>query len=126
MKIFITEDFDFDKFTISKGSPCTVKDIKLVDHARTGIGVLVEFEASKPGAEGKILIEDWIDLGLVFPLKNHFTVPHGVQPNEYREKNLEKEDKNIIDTWKDMISMDSKSKVLKSIETRLTSSKFGI
>jgi hypothetical protein len=71
-------------------------------------------------------LEDWVDLGLVFPLRNHFTVPHNTDPEEYRKEHMDKEDKRLIDAWKALINEGEKARVIKIITTRLSSDKFGL
>ena len=131
--MLITEDFDYEKITIAKDTPCELLDLKIVNYARTGIGALIRINLDKSAASdpqpkwvNKAYIEDWVDLALIFPLKNHFTVPHGVEPEEYRVEHMDKEDKKLIDSFKDMIINGEKEKVIKSISTRLASSKFGL
>lgn len=126
MKAIITEDFDYNKLHIMKDTPCLLKDLKIVNMARTGIGALVQIHYEKEGSEQKTYVEDWIDLGLVFPFKSNFTVPHGTDPVAYRNENMDKEDKRLVDSWKALIENGEKDKVIKIISTRLSSEKFGL
>ena len=125
MRTTVTEDFDYNKLHVLKDTPCSLTDLKIVEMSRTGIGALIKIDVNVDNDQ-KIYLEDWVDLGLVFPLRNHFTVPHNTDPEEYRKEHMDKEDKRLIDSWKALIENGEKDKVIKIITTRLSSEKFGL
>ena len=125
MRTTTTEDFDYNKFHILKDTPCSLIDLKIVEMSRTGIGALIKIDMNSDNDQ-KIYLEDWVDLGLVFPLRKHFTVPHNTDLEEYRKEHMDKEDKRLIDSWKVLINEGEKVRVIKIITTRLSSDKFGL
>ena len=117
------EDFFYEGEKIVKGTPINVSDAKLLTLSRSGIVVKSEFVI-----EGKTMTE-WIDIGIVFPMKDHFVLPRGTNEEnieKLRSEKISEEDKNLYETWKQHIENGESHKVIKSMSTRMTSEKFGI
>lgn len=122
-KLQSVEDFYYNGEKIEKGTTISILNVKN-GFSRSGIIVEVNIERDEKPA-----IKDWIDIGMVFPMKEHFVLPRGTNVEsveELRLKQLKDEDKNLYSTWKEMIANEEPEKVIKSMMTRLTSDKFGI
>ena len=135
-KLQSVEDFYYNGEKIEKGTTISILDVK-TGFSRSGI--IVEVQISRDyisetkdksfSAKEKKEIHDWIDIGMVFPMKEHFVLPRGTSAEsieELRLQQLKDDDKNLYSTWKEMIEKGEPEKVIKSMVTRLTSDKFGI
>ena len=121
-KIVIAEDFYYSGEKIEKGTLVEVFDAKK-GFSRSGILVEITFPLKEKTAK------DWVDVAMIYPMKEEFTLPRGTTHEtiqQLRDEKLCTEDKKLYESWKEMIDRGENHKVIKSIITRNTSEKFGI
>jgi hypothetical protein len=121
-KIPTTEEFYYEGEKIEKGTLLEVYDSKK-GFSRSGILVEVKIPLREKS------IRDWVDVSMIFPMKNHFVLPRGTSNetiDELREGKLSDDDRKMFNSWQSMIENGESYKVIKSISTRTTSDKFGI
>jgi hypothetical protein len=123
-KLQTVEDFYYNGDKVEKGSILSLIDVK-VGFCRSGILAKVEIESEDEGKQ----ISDWIDLGMVLPMKQSTSLPNKTDYNSIesiREKLLDKDDLSLYESWKALINEGEAQKVIKYIVARLTSDKFGL
>jgi hypothetical protein len=123
-KLQTVEDFYYNGDKVEKGSNLSLIDVK-VGFCRSGILAKVEIESEDEGKQ----ISDWIDLGMVLPMKQSASLPNKTDYNSIesiREKLLDKDDLSLYESWKALINEGETQKVIKYIVARLTSDKFGL
>ena len=122
MKTNVLEEFYYNSEKIEKDTLTEILDVK-EGFSRTGVLVKLSIETEKE------TIEDWMDVGIIFPLNKPFVLPRETTVHDIEEKRkeiIDDKDDKLFENWKSLIKNGEKEKVIKHIYTKLNSDKFGL
>jgi len=118
-KLKTVEDFFYENFKVEKDTTVLALDAK-VGRSRTGILVQVEIQRED------FQMKDWIDLGMVFPMSESFTVPKDTDPEEYRKTQMVEVDNRKMEYFKKIVEDKDLEKLFKVIDSSIAADKYGL